>query len=187
MKIEIDFDAVEPGETAFGEAPEGFDAVDVSSTFGERFLFVDADVLVEADVDQAVIPGPAVGANDARRIDATPDHRSQRGLRAILDDFGVNLALAFEDAKDGLLERASATQAGQRPTAHPTRSKVAFVDLHDALEVVALPRSLERNHDSKPRVQRIDRLAIDLQQVGGLGGCQIETKAFQNLFDPVIR
>ena len=40
MKIEIDFDAVELGESAFGEAPEGFDAVDVGASFCESLLFV---------------------------------------------------------------------------------------------------------------------------------------------------
>src|ERR1700678_969227 len=107
MKIEIGFDPVEPGETALGEAPERLDAVDVGAPLGESLLFVDADMLVEADIDQAVIARPAIGANDAGWIDAAPDNRSQRGLGAVLNDFRIDLASSFEDAEDRLLKGTS--------------------------------------------------------------------------------
>ncbi len=68
MKIEINFDAVELGKPAFGEAPEGLDAVDVGAASGEGFLFVDAHMFVIADIHQAVVSRPTVGADDARSI-----------------------------------------------------------------------------------------------------------------------
>ena len=36
---------------------------------GEGLLFVDAHMLVVADIGQAVVSGPAVGAEDALRVD----------------------------------------------------------------------------------------------------------------------
>src|SRR5271156_269860 len=118
MKIEISFDPIEPGETALGEAPEGFNAVDVSPALGKGFLFIDADMLVKADVHQAVVAGPAVGANDAGRIDPAPNNSSQRGLRAVLNDLRVDFSVPFEDAEDRLLKSASAAQAWQRAASY---------------------------------------------------------------------
>ena len=57
MKIKVGLDSVELGQAALGEAPEGFDAVDVSAAVGERLLLVDAHVLVVADIDQAIVTG----------------------------------------------------------------------------------------------------------------------------------
>jgi|SRR5271168_2930592 len=186
MKIEIGFDAIEPGQAALGETPEGLDAVDVSPAFGKSFLFVDADMPVEADIDQAVIAGPAVRANDAGRIDPAPDNSPQRGLGAVFDDLGVDLAMPFEDPEDWLFEGAPATQARQRTASYPARSKVAFIDFHYALKLPALHRPLHRNQQPEPGVQRIDRLPIEPQQVSRLSGRQIETKALQDFFDPVL-
>jgi len=186
MKIEIGFDTVEPSQAAFGEAPEGLDAVDVSTPLGEGFLFVDANVLVEADIDQAVIAGPAIGADDAGRIDSTSDNRSQRGLRAVLNDFCIDLAASFEDAEDRLLESASPAQAWQRAASYPARTKVAFIDLHDPLELAALYGPLQCNQKPKPGIQRIHCLPIEPQQMTRLGGRQVQTKAFQDFFDPIF-
>ena len=67
MKLEVGFDAVELGQTAFGKAPEGFDSVDVSAAIGKGFLFVDPHMFVITDIDQAIIARPAIGAEDALR------------------------------------------------------------------------------------------------------------------------
>lgn len=186
MKIEIEFDAIEPSQTAFGEAPEGLDAVDVSTALGKGFLFVDADMLVEADVDQAVIAGPAIGADDAGGIDPAPDNRSKRGLGAVMNDFGIHLALSFEDAEDRLLESASPAQAWQGTAPHPAGTKVAFIHLHDPLELAALHGSLQGNQKPKPSIQRIHGLPIELQKMRRLSGRQVQAKAFQDFFDPIF-
>jgi hypothetical protein len=186
MKIEIDLNAVEPGETALGEAPERLDAIDVSAAFGEGFLFVDADMLVEADVHQPVIARPAIGANDAGGIDPAPDNGSQRGLGTVFDDLRIDLSMPLEDAEDRLLEGSSAAQAWQWAASYPARSKVAFIDFHDSLELAALHRPLDRDQQPKSSVQRIDCLSIESQQVGRLRSRQIEAKALQDFFDPVL-
>ena len=51
----------ESGESSFGETPEALDAVDVVELLGEDVLPVlDPEVLVEAQIDQAVIACPAI-------------------------------------------------------------------------------------------------------------------------------
>ena len=186
MKIEIGFDAVESSKAALCEAPERLDAVDVSATLGEGFLFIDADMLVETDIDQAVIAGPTIGADDAGGIDPTPDDSSQRGLGAVLNDFCVDLAPSFEDAKDRLLESASAAQAWQRAASYPAGTEIAFIDLHDPLELAALHGSLQGNQKPKPGIQSIHGLPIELQKMRRLSGRQVQAKAFQDLFYPIF-
>ncbi len=186
MKIEIGFDTVEPSKAAFGKAPERLDAVDVSTSLGESFLFVDADMLVEADIDQAVIAGPTIGADDACRIDPAADDSSQRGLGAVLNDFCIDLAPPLEDAKDWLLESASAAQARQRTASYPAGTEVAFIDLHDPLELTALHGSLQGDQKPKPGVQRIHSLPVELQKMRRLRGRQVQTKTFQDFFDPIF-
>jgi len=69
MKIKVGFDAIKFGQAALGEAPEGFDAIDVGATTGEGFLLVDAHMFVVADVDEAVVARPSVRTDDALGID----------------------------------------------------------------------------------------------------------------------
>ena len=86
MKIEIGFDTVESSKAAFGEAPERLDSVDVSTPLGEGFLFVDADMLIEPNVHQAVVARPAIRADDAGGIDPAANNGSQCSLGAVFDD-----------------------------------------------------------------------------------------------------
>ena len=93
--------AIELGEPSFGVAPERLNAVDVVFAPCEFVVaVVDPEVLVKADVDQAVIATPTIGMDDGARVDLAPDHCLQRGFGAIGDDFGVDLALAFQDTED---------------------------------------------------------------------------------------
>src|ERR1700679_1987702 len=153
MKIEINFDPVEPGQTALGEAPEGFDAIDVSAAFGEGFLFIDADMLVEPDVHQAVVAGATIRADDAGGIDPAANNRSQRGLGAVFNDFGIDLSTSLEDAEDRLLEGASTAQTRQGTAPYPTWSKVAFIDLYNPLKLAALHHSLNCDQKAEPSVK----------------------------------
>ena len=114
MKIEVGFDSVELSQAALGEAPEGFDAVDMSAAVGKGLLLVDAHVLVVADIDQAIVTGPTIGADDALRVDPPPNDGSQGISGTIVNDLGIDLPLALEDAEDGLLERAATAQTRQR-------------------------------------------------------------------------
>ena len=61
---------------------------------------VDPEMLLVSDIHQTVIAASSIGMDDAFDADSTSDNRLKRGTAAIRHDLGVNLALAFEDAKD---------------------------------------------------------------------------------------
>ena len=186
MKIEIDFDAVELGEPAFGEAPEGFDAVDVGAALGEGFLLVDAHMLVVADIDQAVVSRPAIGADDALRVDPAANDGPQGVLGAVGDDFRVNFPLPLKDAEDGLFERSPASQSRQGASPNPAGAKVAFIDFHHPSKLPVLIHPLQSNQEPQALVKRVHRLAIELQKSRRLRGRKVQTKAFHYFFDPIL-
>lgn len=79
-------DAVEFGESSFDKGPEAFNPIDMNPTNRKVFRFVDAQVFVVADIDQPIIPPPAVGVHDTRRVHSSANHRLQRGA----EQFGIN-------------------------------------------------------------------------------------------------
>ena len=185
MKIKVGFDAIKFDQAALGEAPEGFDAVDVCAAPSEGFALIDADVLVVADIDQAIITGPAIGADDALRVDPPANDGPQSLGGAIPEDFRIDFPVAFKDAEDWLLERAPAAQTRQGSASHPAGSKVTFINFHHPPELAPILHALQSNRQPKTLVKRIDRLAIELQQSSRLRCGQIQTKALQNFLDAI--
>ena len=100
MQIEVCLDPIELGAAALGKAPKGLDAVDMGAPVGEGLLLVDAHMLVVADIHQAIVTGPAIGADHASRVDPSSDDGPQSVRGAIPDDFRIDLPLALEDAED---------------------------------------------------------------------------------------
>jgi len=62
-------------EAGLGEAPAGLDAGEVRGPQHELVLVVaDAEGAVEAHVYPPVVAAPAVGVDQGRRVDFTPNH-----------------------------------------------------------------------------------------------------------------
>src|SRR6266581_8064968 len=122
MEVEGMFgDAVELEQAAFSEAPEAFDAVDVLRSAGELVVGVaDPEVLVEAEIDQAVVTSPAVGMEHGFGSDSAADHRLQSGFGGVGNDLGVDLVASFEQTEDDRLAAGSSASSA----AHATRAKV---------------------------------------------------------------
>jgi hypothetical protein len=186
MKIEVNLDAVKLGESALGEAPERFNAIDVRAAFCKGFALVDSHMLVVADVHQAIITRPAVGADDTLRIDPSTNDGPQGVLGAIFDDLGVNLTLSFKDPEDRLLKGSPTSQPGQRSSANPAGTKVAFINFHHSFEFPALIHSLQGDQQPETLVERVDGLAIELQKSCALRGRKVQTKALRHFFDSIF-
>src|SRR5690606_18693727 len=128
--------AVELGQAVLGVAPEALDAVDVAASAGELVLaVVDAEVFGVADVDQAVVAGPAVGVDDALEADAAADRLPQRLFLHVGDDLGVDAVAPLEHAEDdGLAPGAPAPLA-----ADASGAEVGLIDFdhppHRALQL----------------------------------------------------
>ena len=87
---------------------------------------IDADVAI-AEIDQAVVTAPAIGVDDGARVDPAADDALERGLRAVRDDLGIDVALPLEDAEDDGLAVGTAPP----PALDPARPEEALVDFDD--------------------------------------------------------
>ena len=108
VKLEVRFDAIEFHEPTLGETPESFDAIDVSFAFDKGGALLDANMFVIAYIDQPIIADPQIRMQDASRIDPAANDLLERLLATIRDNFGVDPASSFVDAKDRLLVSGTA-------------------------------------------------------------------------------
>ena len=116
-------------EACFGVTPKTFDAVDVVRPVGELvFAMFDAEVFVITHIDKPVVSPPSVGVDDAGNVGFAQNDALERCFGTIGDDFGVDAALAFEEAEhDGFAVGAAAAA----PT-HAFRPEVRLVNFDDA-------------------------------------------------------
>lgn len=161
MKVEGMFgDTVELEQTAFGEAPEAFDAVDVVWSPSELVVRVaDPEVPIEAEIDEAVVASPPVGVKDGFRSDSSANDSLESGFGGVRHDLGIDLIAAFEQTEDDRLATGSAASLATRTT----RTKVRFVGLNLTLEWrTALTRLGHPSaHSQKDRIRGTDRDAGD--------------------------
>jgi len=158
------------GEAMFSEGPEGFDAVDVAVAADELVIaMVDPEVFSIADIDQAMVPPPAIAMDDTLGGDTTPNDLLQRRLTRIGYNLRIDPAVAFEDTEDDGLATGSATTLAS----HTPGPKVGFVDFNLAGErTVALtflsepPANLEKD--------RVNGTNTDAGQFGGIRGRQVQ-------------
>ena len=93
MEIEILLDAVELGQSAFGEAPERFDPVDVNAMGGKMLAFVDPEMLVVANIDQAIVSFPSIRVNNTFRVHLSSNDALECSGRTVGDHFGYTRPL----------------------------------------------------------------------------------------------
>lgn len=116
--------SVELGQSAFGKTPEGFDSVDVIWTPGKFILtMVDPKMLVESQVDQAIIPSPSVGVNETLRVGLAPDDRLENAIARMGNDFRVDPITVFQRSEDDRF----ATVASAPFATDPVRSQVGLI------------------------------------------------------------
>lgn len=83
--------AVELGHPSFFITPAALNAVDVSFARGELIsIVVNSEMIVETDIKQAIVTGPAVRMNARSRIDFPPDDPMQGGLGGVRHDFRID-------------------------------------------------------------------------------------------------
>ena len=167
--------AVEFGEAAFHKGSEAFDPIDMDPTDRNPFRFIEAQMFVIPDIDQAIIATPAVGGHNTRGVHPSPNHRLQRGSRTIWNQLGIDLPVSLKDAKDRLLVSA--------PPPEARRAKETLIHLDNAKQHLTFDSLLSMNGTPEPPVIAIDRVAIDPQNFSGLGGSDIHTKQPENFFD----
>ena len=104
LQMQLEFvvaNAMKLRQPVLGIAPERLNAIDVVGASSEFMVAViDPKVLLQTEIDQAVIARPAIGVNDAVGIDLAADDGLQRGLASIRHDLGIDVIASFEQAKD---------------------------------------------------------------------------------------
>lgn len=183
--MEVRFEAIELGEPTLGEAPEGFNAIDVYTLAGEVLAFMDAQMLIIADVDQAVLAAPALGDHHALHADASANGLLQAGSGYIGDDFRVDPPLPFKYAEDRLLMRSS-SPPGTLPTAQPAGAEIALIHFHGADKRLHFPHLPLVNRRPEQAIIAVDGLAVQTQQLGRLACIDVETKASNYFRHPVL-
>src|SRR5712692_708128 len=133
MQIEsTSWHAVELLQAPLGVTPEAFDSIDVMRSTDELIATViDSEMLRITDINQAVVTAPTIRMDDGVQGYSTANYGLKRAFSAVRHHFGVDAAVAFEDAKDDRLA------GGPTPTlaTDSTRSEVAFVHFDFATRV----------------------------------------------------
>lgn len=179
MQIELlRRDAMKLLQAMFSITPKRFDAVDVLRASGKFIAtMTDSEMLAVSDINESVIPTPAIAMDDRRGRDTTANNGLQRRLFAVRDDLCIDLAIALQDAEDDGLATRSATAL----TAHATRPEVRLVNFDftggERRRSLALlgkaTADFEKDHGYA--------LARQTRQVSDIGGSKIQRKEAQKL------
>lgn len=178
MKIERMFvHTTKSREAGFGEAPEAFNPVDMGSTSGKFIApMIDPKVLAVADIDQAIVPAPAVGVDDAAKFHASPNDGLERIFPAIRDDLGIHMPIALEDAEHGCL--AECTSAPFALDA--LGAEIRFIDF-DLAGKGRLRLTVFGNALTDTAQIPVDGVAVQARQNGDLSRFEIQCKQAHNL------
>ena len=135
-------------------------------------LMVNTKMLLESDIDQALIAGPKVRVNDGVETDLAPYNCLQRTLFAVRDYLRIDPSVSFENAEDDRLT-ASSTAA---LAANPALTKVGLVDL----DLSGLKRSVSvtflKQSDAYFLKDQIHAFACHTGQLARLRSRQIHRK-----------
>jgi hypothetical protein len=164
--------AAEPGQASFGKTPEALDAIDVVALPSELVVPVfHPEVLVETQIHQPMVAGPAIGVEHRAEARSAADHRLQRGFAGVGHDGRVDLITTLEQAEDD----GFAATAAAHLSAHALGTKVRFVKLQHTFQgrLLLASRCDLSAHAQKDRIHRANRNA---DHAGRLRRRQIQGK-----------
>lgn len=168
---------IEFGQSALGKAPERLNAVDMIRAFDEFIVAViDSEMLIKANINQAVITTPAISMDDTVRINFTSNNGLQRGFGGIRHDFCVDLIATFEQAKDDCF--ASRSPAPFTP--HTASAKVGLIGFKLARKRRMLGAP-SRHMLTHTQINRVDAAYGNARQGCAFTGGQIKRKMADNL------
>ena len=91
---------------------------------------INPEMLVNSNIDQAIVATPTVGVNDAVGVHFATDNGLQRGFRGVWNDFCVYAATALEQSEHDCFSPSPATSFA----ANALRPEVGLISLKLALE-----------------------------------------------------
>ena len=170
--------SVELQHSAFRKGPKTLDPVDVSTLIRELIgLMVNPKMLLESDIDQALIAGPKVRVNDGVKTHFAPYNCLQRTLFAVRNYLRIDPSVSFENAEDDRL----ATSSTAALAANPAPTKVRFVDLNLSRLKRRMLLTFLKQSDTNFLKDQIDAFACHAGQLARLCSRKIHRKIAQNL------
>ena len=98
------FNSVKFHQTMLCKAPKRLNSVDVLWTSNKLIIsMIDPKVLINTNVNQAVIASPSIGVNDAVGVHFPSDDGLQRRFGSVWNNFRVNTDPSFEKTKNDSL------------------------------------------------------------------------------------
>ena len=87
-------------QARFGISPKAFYPINVKVLICKFIVAMfHTKMFLIPEIHQAIIPTPAIRMDDTFQLNASPDNALQGAFGAIRDYFGINTAIAFEEAK----------------------------------------------------------------------------------------
>lgn len=161
----------------FGVAPKRLDTIDMPISIG-KFIFtvMHPKVLIKTNVNQTIIPAPAIRVNQRIRRDTSSDNALQRSPGTIGHDFCLNLSVTFKQAKhNGFAISTYSTLASDAMS-----SKVRPIYFYRALKRRVLLTEFCQSLTNL-EVNRIHRTNRNTNQFSGTAGSKIQSKTAHKL------
>ena len=102
MQVEGSFlDPTESEQARFGKTPEALNPIHMDSA-SDKFILpmIDSKMFAIAHIDQPIVPTPSIRIDHTVKGNLATNNRLQCGFPAVSNEFGVDLPIALENAKD---------------------------------------------------------------------------------------
>ena len=186
MEIEISFHSIECGQSALDETPDGFDSIDIDSMGGKMLAFVNSEMLVVAEITQAIRSFPSIRMNDRFEFCPTSDDPLERFGRAIWNHLGMDAPISFVDPEDRVIHGSMFFLERTGSSTEPRRTEEAFIHFKHNNECFFLRTLVSMNHVSKTKKIAVDGLSVQPQQESDFRRIDVDAKALDNFSDPII-
>ena len=143
------------------------------------------EMLVAANIDQAIVSLPSIRVNNTFRVHLSSDEAPECSAQTVGDHFVViDPAIAFIDPEHGLLEHPSSPFSGTGSSPKPGRTKTC-VHLDHAPKLLPFSTLVYLNHHPKGPEITIDGLSVQTQKYDVFVASMSMQKQAKNFFDPV--
>ncbi len=181
FEMQVEFvgrDAMKLLQAMFGITPERLNAVDMLCASG-KFIraMTDSEVLAVTDINESVIPAPAVTMDNRLWRDPTANNGLQSSFLAVRNDLGINLAIALQQSEDDSLTARSATAFAS----HATSTKVRFVNFDFAARQRRIALRFFTDTTADFEKDHCHTLARQTRELGDIRGGKIKRKVAQQL------
>lgn len=178
--MEVLLAAIELCQSSFCEAPERFNAIDMSSccSIHKGLTVIHANMFVIANIDEAIISPPFVCRDNTLRINSSQNNGPERLSSAVRNDLCVHRSSSLKDAEHRLLVCSPSTLP--RNTSPSLCTKIALITFYSTNNALQLSCAIPVNGISKQTEVSVDCIAIQASQLCCFCRIYIDTEVTKN-------